>query len=150
MDDLTFLGDQIPSEVLRFLPVAQLVAPESAVRVAHLAVLFLSATEKAVSAARTSVPGELNDAMEAELKSSLEALQDKKSKRKLNKQELEHIRYAQQAGLFPVLFTGTCGSGCVNVVNEVVDECVNVVNEVVDVVDECVDVVNVYVWMSVC
>jgi len=106
MDDVAFLGDQIPIEVLRFLPIAQLVAPQTAAKVAQFAVLFLTSTPKAIEAASTAAPTQLNTDLETELQKSVEALQDKKSKRKLTKYEMEHIQYAQQTGLFPVVFTG--------------------------------------------
>jgi hypothetical protein len=107
MDDITFLGDNIPIEVLRFLPLVQyqLVSPKNVHKVVQYVVLFLSSPEKVLS--NQTAPTEMNNEMEAEVKQNLDTLlADKKAKKKLSKSELEHVEQAQHQGPFSVLFTG--------------------------------------------
>ncbi|KAL9641847.1 hypothetical protein ABK040_014115 [Willaertia magna] len=98
LDDVVFLGDKIPVEVTRILPLLPLISKRSLTRVLSLVVKFLTGNLLKQKQEELAIP--LNGQLEKELKSGWEKVKKK------SKYVQEQIDYATKTNLFSVLFTG--------------------------------------------
>jgi predicted phosphodiesterase len=97
LEDVIFLGDHIPTEVLRILPILPHISTRSLSKVISLAVIYLTG-ELDKHKQELTIP--LNQQLEAELTKAWALVKKKK------KSDEQHIEYALKTGLFSVLFTG--------------------------------------------
>ncbi|KAF0975928.1 hypothetical protein FDP41_005255 [Naegleria fowleri] len=98
LDDVVFLGDKIPQEVLRVLPLLPHISKRSLTRVLSYVVKFLTGELLREKQDELAVP--LNGQLERELRSSFEKVKKK------SKYVQEVIDSAIKTGLFSVIFTG--------------------------------------------
>jgi hypothetical protein len=97
LEDVVFLGDHIPTEVLRILPILPHISTRSLSKVISLVVIYLTG-ELDKHKQELTIP--LNQQLEVELVKAWANVKKKK------KSEEHHIQYAIKTGLFSVLFTG--------------------------------------------
>lgn len=97
LEDVVFLGDHIPTEVLRILPILPHISTRSLNKVITLAVVYLTGQ---LDKHKQELTIPLNQQLETELVKSWAAVKKKK------KSEEQHIEYAIKTGIFSVVFTG--------------------------------------------
>ncbi|KAL0488221.1 hypothetical protein AKO1_015358 [Acrasis kona] len=97
LEDVVFLGDKIPTEVLRILPVLPHISTRSISKVITLVVVYLTG-ELDKHKQELTIP--LNNQLESELTKNFANVKKKK------KSDEQNVEYAIKTGVFSVVFTG--------------------------------------------